>query len=355
MPARKLTESETQQIPILYRQAGETTATIAERFNVSNSTVSRILKDALDPAEYKALSQQKRSAGKGNRQAAVPSSLTTAPPTVSRSPRLAKRAAATEQAAPTLLNDTPATSPSSPARTQRPKLRQRHTNPDLPSPNAVASDVQLALLGEASVNPIAPQTDADLMAEALEVLQEVAEKPRLRHDRATLNALKDNLDDDLDEDGEDSVDLPDLSDLAIVADEDEFDEEDEDEEDEDEEDFDEEDGLDVAVTLKAEVAVQVLPLAEATIPHPFYLVVDRLSELITRPLREFGELGKIPEAEANSRILPIFENHRIARRFSRKNQRIIKVPEAHMLHKAKQHLTAKGINRLLIDGQIYAL
>jgi len=353
MPARKLTDSETQQIPLLYRQAGENTTTLAERFNVSNSTISRILKDALDPDEYKALSQQKRAEGKSQRAGAGPSRVPPAPPAIPDSPPAA----------------------SDRALSNRPIPKRRRVAPEVPSPVTPVSGVQLALLGEEAVDPITAQPTAERMAEALEVLQEVKNTPHLRRDRGRRDDREDGLHDldgldDLDDPEEDEVDLAvaaDLTDLRDLGDldiedededdEDEFDDEDEDEDeaDEDEDDEDEAEGLDVAVTLKAEVAVQVLPLAEATIPHPFYLVVDRLSELITRPLREFGELGKIPEAEANSRILPIFENHRIARRFSRKNQKVIKVPEAHMLQKTKQHLTAKGINRLLIDGQIYGL
>ncbi|UZQ53604.1 hypothetical protein OOK60_14015 [Trichothermofontia sichuanensis B231] len=323
MPARKLTNSETQQIPLLYRQSGETTATLAERFNVSNSTISRILKEALDPDEYKALSQQKRAEGKSNRRVTSP----------------------TKPAVTGTLATPPSGNP--------PPLKRRSTATDLPQPVNPSSSVQLALLEDKSASAIAPQTaaksEADLMAEALEVLQDVGGPA---HRRDAIAALASDLEAD-ESDLEDEAALVDLGDLEIEDDEDEFDDED----DEDDEDaFDQDDGdLDVAVTLKPEMAVQVLPFTDATIPAPFYLVVDRLSELITRPLREFGELGKIPEAEANSRILPIFENHRIARRFSRKNQRIIKVPDAHMLHKTKAYLTAKGINRLLIDGQLYGL
>lgn len=328
MPARKLTNSETQQIPLLYRQSGETTATLAERFNVSNSTISRILKEALDPDEYKALSQQKRAEGKSNRRVTSPT----------------KPAVTGTVAAP--LSGTP------------PLLKRRSTATDLPQPVNPSSSVQLALLEDKSASAIAPQTaaksEAELMAEALEVLQDVGSPA---HRREAIAALTSDLEAD-ERELEDEAALVDLGDLEedLEDDEDEFDDDDDDEDEDDEDAFDQDDGdLDVAVTLKPEMAVQVLPFTDATIPAPFYLVVDRLSELITRPLREFGELGKIPEAEANSRILPIFENHRIARRFSRKNQRIIKVPDAHMLHKTKAYLTAKGINRLLIDGQLYGL
>ena len=74
-----------------------------------------------------------------------------------------------------------------------------------------------------------------------------------------------------------------------------------------------------------------------------------------KPLADFADLGIIPEAEIQQRTLPVFDNHRIAKRFSHRRERVIKVPDGQMLQKTAQHLQDKGITRLLIDGQIYSL
>ncbi|MFM6309348.1 MAG: transposase, partial [Dolichospermum sp.] len=100
---------------------------------------------------------------------------------------------------------------------------------------------------------------------------------------------------------------------------------------------------------------QVLPLSVANLPKTCYLVIDRSAELITRPLKDFGDLGLIPSLENQQKTLPIFDNHRVAKRFSTKRDRVIKVPDSQVLHKASNHLQAKGITRLLIDGQVYSL
>ena len=55
------------------------------------------------------------------------------------------------------------------------------------------------------------------------------------------------------------------------------------------------------------------------------------------------------------KTLPIFDNHRVARRFSNRSQRVIKVPDGRLLYKTCYHLQAKGITRILLDGQIYSL
>ena len=137
---------------------------------------------------------------------------------------------------------------------------------------------------------------------------------------------------------------------------DEFDEE----EPEDLEDFageELEEELDVPYTLSVQPSfqtkVQILPLSEAVIPKICYLVVDRSTELVTPPLMAFGELGQIPAEESQEKTLPVFDNHRVAKRFSARNQRVLKVPDGKMLKQTSPYLQAKGISRLLIDGQVY--
>ena len=59
---RKLTDSDKQEILKLYRESAETTSTLAERYGVSNSTISRLLKSTLPEEEYEYLVSLKRAA-----------------------------------------------------------------------------------------------------------------------------------------------------------------------------------------------------------------------------------------------------------------------------------------------------
>jgi len=101
--------------------------------------------------------------------------------------------------------------------------------------------------------------------------------------------------------------------------------------------------------------VTTTPLAEAILPKTCYLVVDRSSELIAKPLREFSDLGEIPSSEFQERTLPIFDNHRVARRYANRSQRVMKIPDSQVLQKTGAHLQAKGITRILVDGKVYSL
>ena len=141
---------------------------------------------------------------------------------------------------------------------------------------------------------------------------------------------------------------PELEDL-----DDELDLEDDDEEEED--DWQEEEEASFFPSLIGSGDLTVLPLSAAVFPTICYLVVDRTAELIVRPLKEFAHLGKIPPEETHQKTLPIFDNHRVARRFSNRTQRVIKVPNSNVLRKASSHLKAKGITRIFLDGRVYSL
>jgi len=134
-----------------------------------------------------------------------------------------------------------------------------------------------------------------------------------------------------------------------------------DEFDEDEElDSEDEDGEDEQFTINhpelkpASNILTILPLERAELSNICYMVVDKASEMVTRPMRDFKELGKVPTEEINLLALPLFDNHRAARRFSTPNQKVIKFPSS-LIHAAKSHLSKKGITRLLYGGQVFAL
>jgi hypothetical protein len=155
-------------------------------------------------------------------------------------------------------------------------------------------------------------------------------------------------------------DLMDLEDEDDELDDDELDDDELDDDELDDDDWEDEpedtaSQKRIKASFDRDFKVQVLPLSEASLPRTCYLVVDRAAELIARPLREFGDLGRIPAEEVQEKTLPVFDNHKVARRFSNRSQRVIKVPDGRMLQKACSHLQAKGITRLLIDGQVYSL
>lgn len=299
MSPKKLTEEDKQEILKLYRQTPETTSTLAERYGVSSSTVSRFLKNYLSESEYEDLIQKKRLA------------------------RTARSDEAVKQASLELYlssgnaedNNIPEANPTEPIPAETPdKTPQKKLDPVIISSPKAKTPVEKPIPVSKQKNE-SPEDEDEDEDEAI--------------DNLAMMAVQEML-------GED------------IADEDDL-------EDEDEGDWEDEDDDDYSESLASPAEIQVLPLAEAAFPSTCYLVIDRAAELITRPLQDFAHLGNIPHEEGIQRTLPVFDNHRVARRFSKRSQRVIKVPDGGLLRKTCPHLEAKGITRILLDGRIYDL
>ncbi|MDJ0660641.1 MAG: transposase [Crocosphaera sp.] len=289
MSPKKLTSDDKQEILNLYRQTPETTSTLADRYGVSSSTISRFLKNTLSDVEYEDLIQQKRLARTNKIQSDSENSPETTP---EKTKSVIQDTEASSQPTQETIESAEATTPES---TSKPK------------PITVKKEAPILVSSEA---------DDDQDTEELE---------------EDVNVLA--VGEMLGEDVEDS--------------EDEWDDE------EDEDDEDDDDNYNESLSTAGDI--QVLPLSAATFPKTCYLVIDRSAELIAKPLKEFAHLGQIPVDEVQQRTLPIFDNHRVARRFSNRSQRVIKVPDGRLLYKTCGYLQAKGITRILMDGQIYSL
>lgn len=292
MSPRKLTDATKKEILKLYRETEATTSTLAERYGVSSSTVSRFLKNSFSGEEYEQLIQKKRLA---------------------RNPR---------------------------------GLEEEEAAADLPEKAIEVISVRAARI-EAKDEQAFEQPIASV--EQLTLLMDTAYPPEADNPEDTeIN-------------GDKTLETANLSEFFVEAieEEEEEDELDEDWDEEEDEDEDEEEGeladSYLGPTIVKTAQLQILPLSAAAFPKTCYLVIDRAAELITRPLKDFAELGKVPPQEIQQRTLPIFESHRIARRFSKRKEKVIKVPDGRLIEKAHAQLEAKGITRLLMDGRIYAL
>jgi len=384
MPPKKLSDSDKQEILNQYRDSDQTTVTLAAQYGVSTSTISRFLKQSLAEPEYEALVQRKRSGGR-------------LPAEQDLLPGLAFSIDSEDSTEFADLEDSEATdSDFDPfdgelTTLDRPQRRQRKrtTSGFISAEQLAASVAHLSQLEQA---PLTKGLGGGRLAD-LDVDLESDLESDLEADRFELADFKlsgeaddseaDDLDsEDLDEGLESEV-RPSISlkptlpapklvrplpvpKTAIAfeepEDEDDLDDLDDDDlgdldEDDLEDDFDESDALSNLDSMQLQPAgqLQILPLQETSLPRTCYVVVDRASELITRPLKDFAELGQIRGQETQEKTLPIFDNHRVAKRFLRRMQRIVKVPDGRVFQKVKPYLQAKGITHLLIDGQIYSL
>lgn len=387
MSPRKLTEDDKQEILQLYRNSEATTSTLASNYEVSSSTISRFLKNKLSSTEYEDLIQQKRLARTPRGEKSIvtlpKSSVTkkTKTKTKTKTKSLSKKKSARNREvfveATDLENIEVEASQGEAIKTDKIQaepesaVRRRRRRSSTTSTPSVGDSSE-------SSPPQVEQLEIDVI-DTVDIEELITEKQpnRLVIDRqpsgnsqglisgiegttvSKSNSLilkGDRPDVDPDIDGEEDEDDEDLTTLKEILGEDLEDINDDDDEEEDDEDWDEEEE-DLTCSIKGSNLdnVRILPLSQASLPKTCYLVIDRSAELIVKPLADFADLGLIPQEETKQRTLPVFDNHRIAKRFSNRRERVIKVPDGRMLQKTSHHLQDKGITRLLVDGQIYSL
>jgi lambda repressor-like predicted transcriptional regulator len=395
MSSKKITDADKLEIVDLYRQTGDTTASLASRYGVSNSTISRLLKTSIPEAEYEVLIQQKRGVKGGNEEDSLAGSAdsigdlpTEISLAVTNYEPLDLTAAANESidtdlppaSVPTTERDLVAagsieSTEESSAHNRRVRRRssapltaddrqpiqidrQAVTDPDMATPTITiaqpswepvmaASNLDAAPLPTKTIIP-APAPRTPVLRDILADSNDRYFKPPAPPETAT-------------DDGEEDPDAENVNALAAMFGEEIADSEDDDD-DNDGEDWDEEatssyQQLDRDRFLTEDrLHVQLTPLSQAILPRTCYIVIDKFAELIVRPLKDFADLGQIASEEIQQRTLPVFDNHRVAKRFSnQRTQRVIKVPDSRIFHKTIQHLRSKGITCLLVDGNIYSL
>lgn len=322
MTPSKLSDSEKHAAARLYREPGETTSTLAKRYGVSSTTIRRALKSNLSHEEYETLTSQKQIE-RWQEVGAPKQSFSDQQPSHTVDINTNQETVAQQE----LSLDQPRT-----ASTRRSRKRSFIPTPALDQLGAIA-DVSDTVATDSSMGledevPVESETlnNFDLAqvydsGESIDDVREFLEE--LDEGDARLEELNDEeLEDDLETLPPEPIDEK----IAYPASQ-----------------------------IHPEVLMNVLPLSEALMPRTCYLVVDRSAELIARPLKEFCDLGQVPQKEVQEKTLPVFDNHRVARRFSNRSQRVIKIPDGGMLQKACSQLHAKGITRLLINGRVYSL
>jgi transposase-like protein len=371
---RRLTDADKRQIVDLYRTPGETAATLADQFGVSNTTIGRILKAGITVKEYDQLVQQKR---RGNDSAAA---ISVALENAEVSPEPIASVSEPEAIAPPISAPPIPESTSDQRRSRRrssaPTAAPTSIQPPLPQITPSQSSPYSQQLDVFSDSDESDQSDEEEMAQGdyeREALPEKTKKviqigvrssdgaPKRSNDRPVRRSDTSFEDTSFDDEEDDEDLLPPVTEeIAAIMEEDfgEDEEETDDLDDEDDEDDLEDEGLsDSAQTLLSlQVAnlLRVRPFEEADMPRTCYLVIDRAAELVVRPLGDFGDLGSLPEAKTMT--LPIFDNHRVAKRFATdRTQRVIKVPDSQIFSKTAMQLRSKGITHLFVDGQIYSI
>ncbi len=113
--------------------------------------------------------------------------------------------------------------------------------------------------------------------------------------------------------------------------------------------------LDYEIEKAPERDLASVPIAEVDLPKVVYMVVDKHIELETKLLKDYAVWSFLPEKDLNRKTIEIFFEIKVAKRFSNKDQKVIKVPNSEVLRVAAPILVSKGISRIVSSETLIAL
>ena len=86
-----------------------------------------------------------------------------------------------------------------------------------------------------------------------------------------------------------------------------------------------------------------------------YMIVDKNIELEIKYLRDYPQWDFLPNNDLNRKTIEIFNDIKVAKRFCRKEQKVIKVPNTDVFKIAAPILISRGISRIVSSEQLIAL
>jgi len=113
--------------------------------------------------------------------------------------------------------------------------------------------------------------------------------------------------------------------------------------------------LDLNIDTKQQKDLSSVSITEVELPKIVYMVVDKEVELETKLLREFAEWNFLSEKDLNRKTIEIFYDLKSAKRSSKKEQRVIKVPNSDVFKITAPILLSRGISRIVSSEVLIAL
>ena len=113
--------------------------------------------------------------------------------------------------------------------------------------------------------------------------------------------------------------------------------------------------LNLEIDNKPQRDLSSVPIAEVDLPKVVYMIVDKQVELETKLLKEYFEWNFLPEEDLKRNTIEIFYDLKAAKRSSKKDQRVLKVPNSDVFNITAPILKARGISRIVSSDVLIAL
>ena len=98
-----------------------------------------------------------------------------------------------------------------------------------------------------------------------------------------------------------------------------------------------------------------VPISDIDFPEIVYMIVNKKIELEIKYLKEYPEWQFLSQNDLNRKVIEIYTDLKIAKRFCNKEQKVIKVPNSNVFRIASSLLLDKGISRIVSTNKLIAL
>ena len=98
-----------------------------------------------------------------------------------------------------------------------------------------------------------------------------------------------------------------------------------------------------------------ISILDVELPKTVYMVVDKEIELETKLLKEYTQWNFLSETDLSRNTIEIFNDIKSAKRSSKKDQKVIKVPNSNVFKITASILKSRGISRIVSSELLIAL
>ena len=113
--------------------------------------------------------------------------------------------------------------------------------------------------------------------------------------------------------------------------------------------------LDYEIESTSRKELSSIPISEITFPEMVYMIVDKNIDLEIKLLKDYPQWDFLPNNDLNRKTIEIFNDIKVAKRFCKKDQKVIKVPNTDVFRIAAPILISRGISRIVSSEQLIAL
>ena len=113
--------------------------------------------------------------------------------------------------------------------------------------------------------------------------------------------------------------------------------------------------LNLEIDNKPQKDLSSISIEEVELPKVVYMVVNKQVELETKLLKEYVEWNFLSEEDLRRNTIEIFYDLNTAKRSTKRDQRVIKIPNSNVFKITSRILLSRGISRIVSSEVLIAL